>query len=172
MESLEKVRHGMLIAVVSILLCAAARAEPVSAILSNALTCNERFEPEAILEAFRQEGYIGSKPVEIVDGVPAFALIKPLTYQGLEVKFIAGWDYEGQMFTREAGTAPGTFIAITIKGDKAAVEQRLADMLSAPRPDHFDLFITDGAVAYGYEKRDGIAELNCHVPEIRHRHAH
>lgn len=93
--------------------------------LEEALACTGIFKPQNILTELQREGVIGRTPVIQDDGIPVFAVLKPLHIYDLNVKFIEGWDFGGSLFSRGPGTAPPVDVAILVDEDNTVVQSIL-----------------------------------------------
>jgi hypothetical protein len=141
--------------------------------LAKAMSCEGEIEPENVLERLQQEGFIGSSPVAVMDGMPTFQVLKPLKILGLRVKFVTGWDYTGKFFKRAPGTAPGVWIEIVVEGDGDHVRQMASqalrkNVIEYDRDADGPWISSDPPDISYYTKQTNLARLIC-TPESRAR---
>ena len=67
----------------------------------------------------------------------------------MNVKFVEGWDSEGDLFERAPGTAPGTFLAITVEGTKSKAEQSFPPSMR----------VDEEIAAFDYRKAAGLVSV-------------
>ena len=153
-------RIGVWLAVALLGVAPTAYADAVTQ-LDQAIACNKAFAPQEVLVALQQEGWIATKPVFVMDGVPSFPTLKRLQLHGLIVKFVSGWAPAGNLFFRAPGTPPGTFVSVAVEATPEAVARKLG-----PAEYHGEApyrLIDADIVAYGYQKHAGLTEVSCRL---------
>jgi hypothetical protein len=143
-----------------------AEAAPRSVVgLEQAMSCKHMLHPRLLLLALQRDGVIGLKARAYEDGLPYFSIKKQFRIHGLEVKYVEGWDwdYRGGLFRRGPGTAPGRFIGIVLKGDRATVNARfgLTEWFNRTGGGDRDWGIySDDGVPY-FDSEPGLTEVIC-----------
>jgi hypothetical protein len=141
--------------------------ESATALLEKAIACTAAVKPETVLRALQREKLIGATPANNLDGIPTFVVIKPLRIEGLAVKFVEGWDYEGKLFSRGPGTSPGVFVAITVAGDRKTVDERFPEVRIDGDDGHAEFLRYTNAHIQAYDGKPhaGLVSVTCRFPE-------
>ena len=168
-QTIHRLKFGTASAVVFWFICTHATVPSVkdnrdksAAGLEEAMSCAKVVSPEGVLQSLQRDGVIASKPYNRIDGIPVFEVIRPFRIHDMEVKFVEGWDYKGKLFERAPGTAPGTFLAITVEGTKSEAERSFPTTSSVgqPFPDLY-LYVEEEITAFNYRKVDRLAQVVC-----------
>ena len=99
--------------------------------LEDQLKCAQNPEPHTSMRAMRTHGVVRNNPEDYTDGIPTFAVVKPVHVFGFQVLKIRGWlDNGDPLFKRlPVGTAPPNFVEVVVRGEVNAVTTRLTQEL-------------------------------------------
>jgi hypothetical protein len=103
--------------------------------------------------------------VHVTDGTLIFAVTRPFTAYGLVVRFVAGWDNEGKLFSPALGTPSPRHITVTVNGDRDYVESAIRQRFPAVPPNtSLVRYLDDRPGASAYAKEDGLTGIVCVLP--------